>query len=251
MKLHRHAHTIAPCAARSSSDEGGQAQRAGGLLIEDVPKPEPAQGDALVQVEIALAEGADLRRYRQAGELAAPFGSEFCGYLDGRRVVAAGSFAGACADWILVPAEIAATNLLDVPIGLSSEVAALVGPLACSLRRVGAAEVSAGRTAAVLGGGWMSLLLAACVADAGGRAMVVGGRPAYEELAAGFGAEIGDGHSVDIVIEAGEVEQGSAGATPSSLRAALGFLAVARILGTADHASRPPRRPAGAAGGSA
>lgn len=197
----------------------------GGLRVEDAPKPEPTQGDALVQVEVALADGADLRRFRHAGESPAPFGREFCGYLDGRRVVAAGSLAGACADWVLVPAEVAATNLLDVPIGLSSDVAALVGPLACCLRRVGAADIGAGETVAVLGGGPLGLLLAACVTDAGGRAVVVGGEPAYQELAVGFGAEIGDGRGADVVIEVGEIEQSSFPDTPASVRAALGFLA--------------------------
>jgi threonine dehydrogenase-like Zn-dependent dehydrogenase len=198
----------------------------GGLRIEDVPKPEPAQGDALVQVEVALVDGADLRRFRQTGDLAAPFGREFCGYLDGRRVVAAaGSLSGACADWVLVPAEIATTNLLDVPIGLSSDVAALVGPLACCLRGVGAANIAAGETVAVLGGGPLGLLLAACVVDAGGRAVVVGGQATYQELAVGFGAEIGDGRGADAVIEAGEIEPSSFPDTTASVRAALGFLA--------------------------
>ena len=197
----------------------------GGLRIEDLPKPEPAPGDALVQVDVALADGADLRRFRHADQSAAPFGREFCGYLDGRRVVAPGLLSGACADWVLVPAEVAATNLLDVPIGLSSDVAALVGPLACCLRAVGAADVGAGETVAVLGGGPLGLLLAACVTDAGGRAIVVGEQPSYQELAVDFGAEIGDGRGADVVIEAGEIEQSSLPDTPASVRAALGFLA--------------------------
>ncbi len=45
-------------------------------------------------------------------------------------------------------------------------------------------------------------MLAACVADAGGWPVVVGGRPERQELAAEFGAEPGDGRGADIVIEA-------------------------------------------------
>jgi len=196
----------------------------GGLRIEEVPKPVPGPGDMLVQVEVALTDGTELRRSRSTGA-PAPYGTEFCGYLDGRRVVAADSLTGACADWVLVPADTAATNLLDVPIALPSDVAALVEPLARCLGRVGATGIAAGETVAVLGGGALGLLLAACVSDAGGRAVVVAGRPAYRELAAGFGAEIGDGRGADAVIEAGEVEQGSSLVTPASVRAALGFLA--------------------------
>ena len=196
----------------------------GGLRIEEVPKPEPGPGDVLVQVEVALTDGADLKGRHSSGAPAA-FGREFCGYLDGRRVVAAGALSGACADWVLVPAEIAATNVLDVPVALASDVAALVSPLARCLRAVGSEGVAAGETVAVLGGGALGLLLAACVTDAGGRAVVVGGRPAYEELAAGFGAQIGDGRGADAVIEAGATEQSSADETPTSVRAALGFLA--------------------------
>jgi threonine dehydrogenase-like Zn-dependent dehydrogenase len=197
----------------------------GGLRIEDVPKPEAGPGDVLVQVEVALTDGTDLRRRHAEQASAAPFGREFCGYLDGRRVVAAGSLSGACADWVLVPAEIVATSLLDVPIGLSADVAALVSPLACCLRVVGAADIAAGETVAVLGGGPLGLLLAACVTDAGGRPIVVGGEPSYQELAVGFGAQTGDGRGADVVLEAGEVEQRSSGEGPASLRAALGFLA--------------------------
>ena len=81
------------------------------------------------------------------------------------------------------------------------------------------------QTVAVLGGGSLGRPLAACVSDAGGRAVVVGGQPAYQELAVGFGAEIGDGRGADVVIEAGEVEQSSSVDDPGELRAALGFLA--------------------------
>jgi L-iditol 2-dehydrogenase len=196
----------------------------GGLRIEEVPRPEPRPGDVLVQVEVALTDGADLKRRGSTGT-PAPFGREFCGYLDGRRVVAAGPLSGACADWVLIPAELAATNVLDVPIALTSDVAALVGPLARCLRQVGAEGVAAGDTVAILGGGALSLLLAACLADAGGHPVVVGGRPAYEELAVGFGAQIGDGRGADAVIESGVVEQSSSPDTPASIRAALGFLA--------------------------
>ena len=199
----------------------------GDLRIEEVPRPEPGPGDVLVQVEVALTDGTDLKTFKRghpllARESPAPFGHEFCGLVDGRRVVAANSapcgacdgctrgeqcrelvfLAGAYADWILVPARIAAVNLYDVPPGVAPEVAAMVEPLACCLRGVERAGIHAGDTVAILGAGPIGLMLAACVADAGGWPVVVGGRPERQELVELFGAESGAGTGADVVIEA-------------------------------------------------
>jgi L-iditol 2-dehydrogenase len=193
----------------------------GDLRLEDVPRPEPGPGDVLVQIEVALTDGTDLKTFRRGhplllDSLPSPFGHEFCGVdvATGRRVVAANSAAGddrgaplellngAYAEYLLVPAEIAEVNLLPVPDGLPAEVAALVEPLACCLRGVERAEVAAGDRVAILGAGPIGLMLSACVADAGGRAELVGGRPERRALAPLFGGEAGDGERADIVIEA-------------------------------------------------
>jgi L-iditol 2-dehydrogenase len=199
----------------------------GDLRIEEVPRPEPGPGDVLVQIEVALTDGTDLKTFRRghpvlARESPAPFGHEFCGLVDGRRVVAANSapcgacdgcalgeqcrelvfLAGAYADWILVPERIAAVNLHEVPTGVAPEVAAMVEPLACCLRGVERAGIHAGDTVAILGAGPIGLMLAACVADAGGWPVVVGGRPERQELVELFGAESGAGTGADVVIEA-------------------------------------------------
>jgi L-iditol 2-dehydrogenase len=50
-------------------------------------------------------------------------------------------------------------------------------------------------------------MLAACVADAGGWPVVVGGRPERRALVEEFGAEAGDGVGADVVIEAAGTEQ--------------------------------------------
>jgi L-iditol 2-dehydrogenase len=50
-------------------------------------------------------------------------------------------------------------------------------------------------------------MLAACVADAGGWPVVVGGREERRALVEEFGAEAGDGSGADVVIEAGGTEQ--------------------------------------------
>ena len=193
----------------------------GDLRLEDVPRPEPEPEDVLVQVEVALTDGTDLKTFRRGhplllDTLPSPFGHEFCGIdvATGRRVVAANSAAddergrplellnGAYAEFLLVPEAIARVNLLRVPAGLAPEVAAMVEPLACCLRGVERAEVVSGDRVAVVGAGPIGLMLCACVRDAGGLPTVVGGRPERRALAPLFGAEGGDGAGADVVIEA-------------------------------------------------
>jgi L-iditol 2-dehydrogenase len=204
----------------------------GDLRVEEVPRPEAGPGEVLVQIELALTDGTDLKTYRRghpllARESPAPFGHEFCGIVDGRRVVAANSapcgacegcargeqcrelvfLAGAYADWLVVPERIAAVNLHEVPRGVAPEVAAMLEPLACCLRGVERARVQAGDTVAILGAGPIGLMLCACVADAGGWPVLVGGRPERQALAEAFGAELGEGRGADVVIEAVGSEQ--------------------------------------------
>ena len=201
-----------------------------------MPKPEAGPGEVLVQIEVALTDGTDLKTYRRGHpillrESPAPFGHEFCGLVDGRRVVAANSapcgacagcagggqcrelefLAGAYADWIVVPERIAAVNLHDVPPGLAPEVAALVEPLACCLRGVERAGIAAGDFVAILGAGPIGLMLSACVADAGGRPVIVGGREERRELATAFGAQPGDGRGADVVTRGGRDRAGLVG----------------------------------------
>ena len=202
------------------------------LRIEDVPRPEPGAGDVLVQVEVALTDGTDLKTFRRghpvlAQESPSPFGHEFCGIVDGTRVVAANSapcgtcdgcargeqcrnlvfLAGAYAEWIVVPERIAAVNLHPVPRGLAPEVAAMVEPLACCLRGVERAGIVAGDHVAILGAGPIGLMLSACVADAGGWPVVVGGREERRAFVEEFGGEVGDARGADVVIEASGTEQ--------------------------------------------
>ncbi len=206
----------------------------GDLRVEEVPDPEPGPGDVLVQVEVALTDGTDLKAFRRGhplllGEAPSPFGHEFCGIevATGRRVVAANSApCGACpgcgrgglcerlellngayAELIVVPERIARTNLLPVPPRLAAETAALLEPLACCLHGVERAGVQPGDRVAILGVGSIGLMLCAAVADAGGRAVAVGGRPERRALVRDFGGEPGDGAGADVVIEAVGSEQ--------------------------------------------
>ena len=209
----------------------------GDLRLENVPDPVPEEGEVLLQVEVALTDGTDLKAYRRGhpvllGELPSPFGHEVCGIdvATGRRVVAANSApCGACpacrrgqetlckslfpllngayAELLLVPERIAARNLLPVPPGLAPEVAALTEPLACCLHGVERADVRPGNVVSVLGVGPIGLMLCACVADAGGWPVTVGGRPERHRLAPAFGARPGDPRDAEVVIEAAGTEQ--------------------------------------------
>jgi L-iditol 2-dehydrogenase len=192
----------------------------GDVRVEDVPPPEAGPGDVLVEVEVALTDGTDLKTFRRGhplllAETPSPFGHEFCGVdvASGRRVVAANSapdeegqpgplLNGAYAEYLLVPERVARVNLLEVPPRLPSEVAAMVEPLACCLRGVERAEIDAGQTVAVLGTGPIGLMLCACVRDAGARPVAVGGRPERRALVPLFGGEPGDGRGADVAIEA-------------------------------------------------
>ena len=190
----------------------------GDLRLEEVPDPEPGRGDVLVQVEVALTDSTDLKAFRRGhpvlvGDPPAPFGHEFCGIdvATGRRVVAANSdgnvddlrlLNGAYAELIVVPERIARVNLLPVPDRLAPEVAALVEPLACCLHGVDRAKIQGGETVAVLGAGPIGLMLCACLADAGARPVVVGGRPERRALVPEFGGRVGGGEGAHVVIEA-------------------------------------------------
>jgi L-iditol 2-dehydrogenase len=202
----------------------------GDLRIEEVPDPRPGPGDVLVQIELALTDGTDLKTFRRGhpvllSELPSPFGHEFCGFevASGRRVVAANSapcggctqcvrgreslcenllplLNGAYAELLVVPERIARVNLHPVPRTLTSEVAALVEPLACALHAT--ASIEPEQTVAVLGPGPMGMLLCACLKDAGATVTVAGGSAERRALAAEFGATAGDARDADVVIEA-------------------------------------------------
>ena len=209
----------------------------GDLRLEDVPEPVPRDGDVLLQVEVALTDGTDLKAYRRGhpvllGPPPSPFGHEVCGIdvATGRRVVVANSApCGACAacargqetlcenllpllngayaELLLVPERIARRNLLPVPPGLAPEVAAIAEPLACCLHGIDMAGVRRGDTVAIVGLGPIGLMLCACAADAGGHPVGVGSREERRALTGCFGAVADDPVGADVVIEAaGTVE---------------------------------------------
>jgi L-iditol 2-dehydrogenase len=208
----------------------------GDLRIEEVPDPVAGKGDVLVQIEVALTDGTDLKTFRRGhplllSESPSPFGHEFCGFdvATGKRVVAANSapcgtceqctrgrtelcnnllplLSGAYGELLVVPERIARVNLHPVPRTLPSEVAALLEPLACALHATTGIEPA--QTVAVLGPGPMGMLLCACVKDAGAAVLIAGGTRERRALAREFGAAEGDAREADVVIEATGKPQG-------------------------------------------
>ena len=209
----------------------------GDLRLEEVPDPVPGEGEVLLQVEVALTDGTDLKAYRRGhpvllGPPPSPFGHEVCGVdvATGRRVVVANSapcgscaacargqqtlcerlfplLNGAYAELLVVPERIARTNLLPVPAGLASEVAAMAEPLACCLHGIDVAGVERGHSVAVVGLGPIGLMLCACIADAGGHPVGVGSRAERRALAPAFAATVADPEGADVVIEAAGTAQ--------------------------------------------
>jgi len=207
----------------------------GDLRVDDVPPPEPGDGDVVLEVEVALTGSAEFRSFAAgSGSLdrsPAPLGRELTGIdtRNGLRVVVAASapcghcalcvagreelcrrpveLVGAFAERVLVPARIAEVNLHTVPRGLDPAVAALLDSLACCLHAVERASVRPGSLVAVLGAGPIGLMLCACVTDAGGYVAAVGGRTSRHSLAAAFGARPADPRDADVVIEAAGTPQ--------------------------------------------
>ena len=208
-------HAVRPRADGGGADEDdarARLPRPGRPPGRGRPEPAPAEGEVLLQVEVALTDGTDLKAYRRGhpvllGPPPSPFGHEVCGIdvATGRRVVVANSApCGACppcargretlcenlfpllngayAELLLVPGADRAPEPPPRPAGLASEVAAMAEPLACCLHGLDVAGVQHGDTVAIVGAGPIGLMLCACVADAGGRPVVVGGRPERREL---------------------------------------------------------------------
>jgi len=175
------------------------------IRIEHVPVPEAAAGELVVRVGAALTCGTDLKVFRRgyhARMIVPPalFGHELAGtvveagegvtgFATGERVVALNSAPcgecyfcargqenlcddllfnnGAYAEFIRIPARIAAKNTLHVPDHVPLEHAALTEPLACAVHGFEDSHPRAGDTVAVIGGGPLGLMILHVAALAG------------------------------------------------------------------------------------
>ncbi len=228
------------------------------VRIEQVPVPRAAPGEIIIRVAAALTCGTDLKVFRRgyhARMIQPPalFGHEVAGivseigagvrdFVPGDRVVALNSApCGACywcqrdqenlcadllfnngayAEYIRIPARIAAKNALRVPADVSLEHAALTEPLACALHGFEDSNPRAGDAIAVIGGGPLGLMIMHVAALAGCHVIAVVKHDAQVEVARALGASYviqttetedavaavrsltAEGRGVDIAIEA-------------------------------------------------
>lgn len=171
------------------------------------------KGEILVKVDSALTCGTDVKTYRRGHpvlikKIPSGFGHEFAGTVEkvaegvtnlkvGDRVVAANSapcgkcfyckreeynlcenidlLNGAYAQYIVVPARIAAKNTLILPENLSFEKAAFCEPLANVVHGAARTEIKPGQTVGIIGIGPIGLMFAR-IAKLKGAKVIVGGR---------------------------------------------------------------------------
>ncbi|MBI2081690.1 MAG: alcohol dehydrogenase catalytic domain-containing protein [candidate division NC10 bacterium] len=200
----------------------------GDIRYGTIPVPRPGPGEVLVRVEVALTCATDVKTFRRGHpvmiqEIPTVFGHEFAGavaalgkgvegFALGQRVVAANSvpcFAceacrggrenlcdrllflnGAFAEYVRIPAALAAVNLLPLPDDLPAREAAFLEPLACALHALDRAGVRAEDTVAILGTGPLGLLLLQAARLRGARCIAAGRGTLRLSRAYASGAEV-------------------------------------------------------------
>lgn len=214
----------------------------GDVRLEEVERPRPGPGEVLVEMRACGVGGSDLMDWYVAPRAPLVLGHEPVGVVVergeprdaplpalGRRVFvhdhvpcgrcercrrgadtncptfkATRIVPGGFAELILVPAENAALDLLELPDHVSDAAATAIEPLACCVRGLRRARVTPQTRLAVIGGGPMGLL-AAQAARAEGLAVVVAEPlPARRALAARVGVDA-------VEAEAGAVEEALGG----------------------------------------
>jgi len=168
----------------------------GKLTIQDVPVPEPSEGEVVIKINTALTCGTDLKAFVRGHTLIpmpGPFGHEYSGtvtktgsgvadFKEGDHVMGVHSAPclkcsycsrglhnlcesimenkalGAFSDFLLLPAHVAKQNLFHKPENLSFAEAALLEPLSCIVHPYGNLNLRNVETAAVLGSGPIGLM---------------------------------------------------------------------------------------------
>ena len=188
-------------------------------LRDDLPKPDPGAGEALVAVRLAGVCGTDLALLQGYGSFTGVPGHEFVGeivqaaggFQAGTRVVGrinvvcrqceaclagAGQHCrnrtalgirgrdGAFAEYLTLPLE----NLLPVPEDVSDDEAVFVEPLAAAFRIPEQVELSPATNALVVGAGRLGQLVARVLASTGCSVVVVTRRPSQRVALRGVAA---------------------------------------------------------------
>jgi len=194
------------------------------IKYEDVMVKPPEEGEVVVKVEAALTCGTDVKTFRRGHpvlikNVPSGFGHEFAGtvYKTGKgvenvkvgdRVVAANSapcgdcfyckkeeynlcenldlLNGAYAEYIIVPARIAAKNMLIIPDNLSFDKAAFCEPLANVVHGVERTAIRKGDTVGIIGIGPIGLMFARLAKLKGAKVIVAGRNPLKLKMAEEF-----------------------------------------------------------------
>lgn len=201
----------------------------GNLFVREVEKPVPGPDDLLVRVEACGICGTD--RHLLHGEFPSTppvtLGHEFCGVIEamgadvkgfeiGGRITGDPNIScgrcpqcmagrvnlcrnlraigihrdGGFADYVIVPQK----QAFHLPPGLNPAHGAFCEPLACCLHGIDMAEIKAGASVVVLGGGVIGLLTVQLARLAGATTVILSTRQASRRALA---EEIGATHSVD------------------------------------------------------
>jgi len=203
--------------------------RPGELRLETVDKPEPADGELVARISLALTCGTDLKTFERGhARLKVPglLGHEWVGRVEsvgagvrgfevGDRIVATptapcGDCAyclagvenlclhlfehtalGAFGDSILVPRHIVNRNAYRVPDSVPDLEAAFLEPLACVVHGADLLEIAGNRTIAFVGDGPIALLFMQVARLRGaGRVVLIGRSPKRLEVARELGADV-------------------------------------------------------------
>jgi L-iditol 2-dehydrogenase len=211
----------------------------GDLRDEQVPVPEPAEGEVVLRIDAALTCGTDVKTLRRGHPVMIPrvptvFGHEFAGRVaavgagvravrEGDHAVAANSAPcrrcplclagrpnlcedllfvnGAYGEFIALPARLVAINLVRLHPATASARAAFAEPLACALAGVERGGVEGGQTVVVFGHGPLGCLLAMVAAARKARVILVGKRGWRLERVRSLGiAEVLDATATDDIV---------------------------------------------------
>lgn len=198
------------------------------MSVDDLPAPEAAGGEVVLDVELAGICGSDLHGYRgHPGPRVPPLvlGHEVVGRLEGTQytvypLVACGTcercLAGEdnlCASWKLIgmhrpgvfaeQVAVPRRSLVPLPQGLDPRRAVLAEPLACCVGALAPHSVGEGSSLAVFGCGPLGLLAIHLAARVGAQVAAVDPVPHRLETARRLGADVA-------VSDAGGLEPGAA-----------------------------------------
>lgn len=213
----------------------------GDLRLNTRAVPEPADGEVLARVSVALTCGTDIKTFERgharlelprrlghewAGRVVA-VGAGVSGFEPGDRIAAtptapcgdcayctagrenlclhlleAAAF-GAYGEYLLIPRHIVKRNAFRIPDGLSDELAALLEPLACVVHGADLVDARGDVTVVLLGDGPIALMFVQVLRRRGVERLILVGR---HESRLRVGRELG----ADVVVNGRETDSGAA-----------------------------------------